>query len=35
MTDIFIAYNNFCGKHETLKSKTPAMAAKLTASPVS
>lgn len=30
MMALFVAYYNFCRKHETLKGKTPAMAAGLT-----
>ena len=29
MTAIFVAFYNFCRKHETLKGRTPAMAAGL------
>ena len=29
MQAIFVAFYNFCRKHETLKGKTPAMASKL------
>jgi hypothetical protein len=29
MTALFVAYYNYCRKHETLKGKTPAMASGL------
>jgi hypothetical protein len=33
MQNVFIAWYNFCRKHETLKGATPAMASKLSGWP--